>query len=140
MNRLPLLLLSVCLVSRIGAAATCRNDFDSKRAVSAADEASYRDVRDGRFWRNPEIFVEEKGIYVRFPENKLERRNLTIDQTLLLLNQQDCRVWPYGAVVMLSEASIQSPLADHAAIRKILLDLKQALEKDGIRADLWPSG
>ncbi len=40
---------------------------------------------------------------------------------------------------MLSEAGIQSPSTDHAAVRKILLDLKEALEKEGIRVDLWPS-
>lgn len=139
MDRSPLLLLYFCLLSSIASAATCRTDSGSRRTVSPADDDNYREIRDGGLWRNPEIIIEEKGIYAKSPENRLERRSLTIAQTLLVLNQQDCRVWPYGAVVMLSEAGIQSPSTDHAAVRKILLDLKEALEKEGIRVDLWPS-
>jgi hypothetical protein len=139
MNRLLHSLLSVCLLSSIALAATCRNDSGSKQVIRAANEASYREIRDGRIWRNPEIVVGENGISVKFPESEVEKSALTIDQTLLLLSQQDCRVWPYGAVVMLSEAGIRSQSADNAAMRKMLLDLKKALEKDGIKADLWPS-
>ena len=59
---------------------------------------------------------------------------------MVLLNQQDCAIWPYGAVVMLSYASITSPTADHSAMQQMLLNLKKALEKEGFKADLWPSG
>ena len=92
----------------------------------------------GSFGAILKFLVGEDGISVRFLESELERGKLTIDQTLLLLSQQDCRVWPYGAVVMLSEAGVRSQSADNAAIRKMLLDLKKALEKDRIKADLWP--
>jgi len=133
-------LLSLFLLSPWATAATCRNDSGSKQTIQVAAESSYRNIRDGQLWRNPEVFVEGTGIYIKLPENRLERRSLSIEEALLLLNQQSCSVWPYGAVVMLSFASIGSPSDDHTAMSKVFLDLQKALEKDGFKASLWPSG
>ena len=140
MNRHLSGLIVLCLSSSVAIAATCRNDSGSKQRIQAADEISYRAVKDGQFWRSPEIFIKKDGIDVKLPESRLEKRSLSIEETLLLLNQQSCSIWPYGAIVMLSEASILSPVEEYTDVRKVLFNLQNALKKDGFKVDLWPSG
>ena len=109
-----------------------------RERIPKPDPEKYREIRDGKDWKNPFLVVRPNGIEiigVTTAEPGIPLRAVTKE-----LERLPSSAWPYGLVVAVVDVGIVSGGDDlpkvHANRRELLVILKRL----GIAAELWPSG
>ena len=105
--------------------------------IPKADPEKYRPIRDGSDWRNPMLVVRPEGIEIVgiTPVGQA----MAVDSVPEKLEHFPDSAWPYGPIVMVSDASIVSSPKVYPRIQANRSRLLKVLKARGIAVDLWPS-
>jgi len=108
-----------------------------KRRVPEADPKKYHAIQDGKDWHNPQLVVRPEGIEVVgiTPAGQAIPAESVLDK----LEHLPDSAWPYGLVVMVSDAGIVSSSKVQPRIQANRAKLLKILRAHGIAVDLWPS-
>ena len=107
-----------------------------RKRIPKADPAKFRQVRDGKDWKNPYLVVRRGGIEI-IGVTSIEP-GIPVEAVQGVLEHLPDSAWPYGLVVAVMDVGIQSK-GDEPLIRANRENLLALLERLGIAADLWPS-
>ena len=98
-----------------------------------AKPETYRSVRDGADWKNPQLLIRPNEIEI-LPSNKLVEPN----DLKAALASLPSTAWPYGRVIAVSEIGIRSG-SDNQEINKVLNQVLSILQTLDIKVSMWPS-
>jgi hypothetical protein len=107
-----------------------------RQRVPKPDPGKYRQIRDGKDWKNPYLVVHRDGFELVgvTPAEHLVPVELVGSE----LERLPDSAWPYGLVVAVQDASLLRSSGDLPQIRANRGKLLQLLKRLGITADLWP--
>ena len=105
--------------------------------IPKADPTKYHAIQDGQDWKNPELVVRPEGIEVVgvTPAGQA----IPVESVLDKLEHLPDSAWPYGLIVMVSDAGIVSSSSVQPRIKANRAKLLQILKAHGVAVDLWPS-
>jgi hypothetical protein len=105
--------------------------------IPKPDPKKYHAIQDGQDWRNPELVVRPEGIEVVgiTPAGEAIPAESVLDK----LEHLPDSAWPYGLIVMVSDAGIVSSSSVQPRIQANRAKLLKILKAHGIAVDLWPS-
>ena len=105
--------------------------------IPKADPKKYHSIQDGKDWKNPELVVRPEGIEVVgiTPVGQAIPAESVPDK----LEHLPDSAWPYGLIVMVSDAGIASSSNVQPGIQANRAKLLKILKAHGIAVDLWPS-
>ena len=107
-----------------------------RQRVPEADPSKYRQVRDGKEWKNPYLVVRRDGLeIIGFTSAEPA---IPLDSIGAELERLPASAWPYGLVVAVQDVSIGSA-ADWPHVHSNRAKLLEILKKLGVKAELWPS-
>lgn len=127
------ILLAASLVWSVSA----QTSYSLRQRIPKAEPEKYRPIRDGSDWHNPMLVVRPEGIEIVgiTPAGQAT----TIDSVPEKLEHLPDSAWPYGLIVMVSDASIVSSPKVYPRIQANRSRLLKVLKAHGIAVDLWPS-
>jgi hypothetical protein len=105
--------------------------------IPKPDPKKYHAIRDGKDWKNPMLVIRPEGIEVIgiTPVAQAIPAESVLDE----LEHLPDSAWPYGLIVMVSDAGIVSSANVLPRIQANRAKLLKILKAHGIAADLWPS-
>jgi len=105
--------------------------------IPKPDPKKYHAIQDGKDWKNPELIVRPEGIEVVgiTPVGQAIPAESVPDKLEYLPDS----AWPYGLIVMVSDAGIVSSSNVQPRIQANRAKLLKILKAHGIAVDLWPS-
>ena len=106
-----------------------------KNRIPPADPNKYRSVVDARYWQNPYLMVQAKGIDISAIPNA---PTMASADMVAYLEKLPSGAWPYGLVVAVQENGLRNP-GDDASIKRNREELVRVLEEAGVKVELWPS-
>jgi hypothetical protein len=107
--------------------------------IPAAVEALYKDVLDAQDWLNPEITVTAEGIEVTSSAIAEGPKRVAVDELRSLLISLPVSAWPYGRVVLASDAGLRhADRSDDEPIRRNHQAAERIFESLDIRVEWWP--
>jgi hypothetical protein len=108
-----------------------------KRRIPEPDPKKYHAIQDGKDWQNPKLVVRPEGIEVVgiTPAGQAIPAESVPDK----LEHIPDSAWPYGLIVMVSDAGIVSSSKVIPRIQANRAKLLKILKAHGIAVDLWPS-
>jgi DNA-binding NarL/FixJ family response regulator len=108
-----------------------------RQRIPQADPEKYRHIMDGSDWRNPMLVVRPEGIEIVgiTPAGQV----VTADSVPEKLEHLPDSAWPYGLIVMVSDASIVSSPKVYPRIQTNRSKLLKVLKTHGIAVHLWSS-
>lgn len=95
-------------------------------------------MRDMKGWRNPYLIIQPDGVGLLDPANN-EQRLLKTDELVDTLAALPATAWPYGRVVVVTEASPAGSEDQKVAIRRIKGIVAGTLESLRIQIDWVPA-
>jgi hypothetical protein len=107
-----------------------------RKRIPKPDPAKYREVRDGKDWKNPFLVVRRGGIEI-IGVTSIEP-GIPVESVVGELERLPDSAWPYGLIVAVVNVGIQSR-GDGPLIRANREKLLALLKRHGIAADPWPS-
>jgi hypothetical protein len=128
-----------CLVFFLSAAVGIRwaqSAVPLRERVLKPDPGKYRQIQDGRDWKNPYLVVHRDGVEIvgLTPAEHL----IPVELVGSELERLPDSAWPYGLVVAVQDNSLLRSSRDLPQIRANRGMLLQLLKRRGITADLWP--
>ena len=109
-----------------------------RERIPKPDSAKYRQVRDGKDWKNPFLVVRPNGIEIIGVTPRAGC--IPLQDVTKELEHLPSSAWPYGLVVAVVDVGIGSRDDDWPKIQANRQKLLALLKHLGIAADLWPSG
>lgn len=108
-----------------------------RQRIPKANPEKYRAIRDGKDWKNPMLVVRPEGIEVVgiTPAAQAIPAESVPDK----LEHLPDSGWPYGLIVMVSDAGIVSSAKVRPRLHANRAKLLKILKAHGIAVDLWPS-
>ena len=105
--------------------------------IPKPDPKKYHAIQDGKDWKNPELVVRPEGIEVVgiTPAGQAIPAESVPDK----LEHLPDSAWPYGLIVMVSDAGIVSSSNVQPSIQANRARLLKILKAHGIAVDLWGS-
>jgi hypothetical protein len=105
--------------------------------IPKPDPKKYHAIRDGKDWKNPMLVVRPEGIEVVgiTPAAQAIPAESVPDK----LEHLPDSAWPYGLIVMVSDAGIVSSAKVLPRIQANRAKLLKILKAHGIAVDLWPA-
>jgi hypothetical protein len=128
--------LLLMYVLAIAASASAQATVPLRDRIPRADPARYRNVRDGKDWKNPYLVVRRDGVEIVGVTSA--EPAVPLDSVGPELKKLPASSWPYGLVVAVQDISLGSA-ADWPKVHSNRAKLLKTLKKLGIRAELWPS-
>jgi hypothetical protein len=127
------LLLAALLVSSVSP----QTSYSLRQRVPKPDPAKYRSIRDAKDWHNPKLVVRPEGVEIVgiTPAGQTIPLDSVSERLELLADS----AWPYGLIVMVTDAGIVSSSKEYPRIQANRSKLLKLLTAHGIEADLWPS-
>ena len=125
------ILLAASLVSSVSS----QPAHSLRQRIPNADPEKYRHIMDGNDWHNPMLVVRPEGIEIvgTTPVGQA----IPVDSVPEKLEQLPDSAWPYGLVVMVSDASILSSPKVYPRIQVNHSKLLKVLKAHGIAVDPW---
>jgi len=105
--------------------------------ISSADRAKFKDVRDGKDWRNPSVTIEGHAVQIRSRTLVGIGIRVPVDQLRQQLVKLPVGDWPYGRVVLASDNGLVSS-EDRDWMKRTHDAAVQVLKALKIEADWWP--
>ena len=114
-----------------------QNSHSLQSRIPKPDPMKYHAIQDGKAWQNPELVVRPDGIEVVgiTPAGQAIPAESVPDK----LESLSDSAWPYGLIVMVSDAGIVSSSNVRPRIQANRTKLLKILKAHGIAVDLWPS-
>ena len=106
--------------------------------IPPTDPHKYVGMRDMKGWRNPYLIIRPDGVGLLDPANN-EQRLLKTDELVETLAALPAAAWPYGRIVVVTEASPAGAEDQKAAIRRIKGIVAGTLESMHIQINWVPS-
>jgi len=105
--------------------------------IPKPDPKKFHAIQDGKDWKNPELVVRPEGIEVVgiTPAARAIPAKSVPDK----LEHLPDSAWPYGLIVMVSDAGIVSSSHVQPRVQANRAKLLKILKAYGIAVDLWPS-
>ena len=105
--------------------------------IPKPDPKKYHAIQDGKDWKNPWLVVRPEGIEVVgiTPAGRAIPAESVPDK----LEHLPDSAWPYGLIVMVSDAGIVSSSNVQPRLQANRAKLLEILKAHGIAVDLWPS-
>ena len=114
-----------------------QNTYPLRQRISKAAPEKYCFIRDGKDWHNPKLVVRPEGIDIIGITHP--GKPIPVDAVPEKLEELPDSAWPYGLIVMVSDAGILSSPKDRPRIEANRARLLRVLKAHGIAVDLWPS-
>ena len=127
------ILLATSLVSGLSS----QTAHSLRQRIPKADPEKYRDIMDGSDWHNPMLVVRPEGIEIVGITSA--GHVVAVNSVPEKLEHLPDSAWPYGLIVMVSDASIVSSPKVYPRIQTNRSRLLKVLKAHGIAVDLWPS-
>jgi hypothetical protein len=125
------------LLLMITAGMSAQTNAPLRQRVPKADPSKYRQVRDGKDWKNPYLVVRRDGVEIIGLTSA--EPAVPLDSIAAELERLPVSAWPYGLVVAVQDVSLGSA-ADWPRVHSNRAKLREILKKLGVKAELWPSG
>ena len=133
------LLVGVFLAQFVTSANLCwtQTSHSLQSRIPKPDPKKYHAIQDGKDWKNPELVVRPEGIEVVgiTPAGRAIPAESVPDK----LEHLPDSAWPYGLIVMVSDAGIVSASNVQPRLQANREKLLKILKAHGIAVDLWPS-
>ena len=108
--------------------------------VPPADPAKYRDILAASDWKNPSVTILPDAIMVSSFVLEHGQRIIPVSELRQLLVSLPVSAWPYGRVVLASDAGIRrADGGDEEKIRTNHDQVNEILRRLRIEVDWWPS-
>ena len=118
--------------------ATRPNEGGLDQKIPAAVHSKYEDIRDAAKWLNPKVIVVPKGVEVRSWSLAGGTTTVRVDELRRVLVGLPISAWPYGRVVLATDAGLVGSLDDLEPIRRNHDEAARVLKALVIEADWWP--
>ena len=123
--------LAVLLILSVSA----QTSHSLRQRIPKPDPEKYRQIRDGSDWHNPMLIVRPEGVEI-VGITPLGQA-IPFDSVPEKLEHLPDSAWPYGLIVMVSDASILSSPDVYPRIQVNRSKLLKVLKAHSIAVDLW---
>jgi len=127
----------ILLVALLGSSVSAQSSYSLRRRIPRADPEKYCSIREGRDWHNPKLIVRPEGVEIIGITSAGQA--IDADSVPKMLEQVPDSAWPYGLIVVVSDAGIVSSPKDSPRIQANRSRLLKVLKAHGIAVDPWPS-
>lgn len=108
-----------------------------RQRIPRAEPAKYRQVQDGKDWKNPYLMVRRDGVEIVGVTPASHA--VPVDLVEAELERLPPSAWPYGLVVAVQDVGIMA-VGDEPRVLANRAKLLAVLKRLGIQVELWPSG
>jgi len=130
---MKVLAILLCAASGIGCT---QSRQPLRQRIPNAEPAKYRQVRDGKDWKNPYLVVRRDGVEIIGVTSA--EPAVPVDLVEGELERLPRSAWPYGLVVAVQDVGIMGA-GDQPRVLANREKLLAVLKRAGIAVELWPS-
>jgi hypothetical protein len=120
----------------LGSSVSAQNSRSLQQRIPNPDPQKYRSIRDGQDWHNPKLVVRPGGIDI-IGITRLGQP-IPVQSVPKKLEELPDSAWPFGLIVMVSDACILASPNDTPRIQANRSRLLKVLKEHGIAVDPWP--
>ena len=119
--------------------ATGQHEDGLNPKIPAAIHSRFDNIRDAANWLNPQVIARPNGVEVRSASLAGGKTTVRVDELRRVLVGLPISAWPYGRVVLATDAGIVGSLDDFELIKRNRDEVAQVLKALAIETNRWPS-